>query len=91
MAVSIKFDKSKLTAMATKKIEIARSRRLSPGSTSIVIDELGGTSCVASICSRTPQTVSEWRRYGMPSAWVYFLREKYRNHPVMKSVEVRNF
>jgi hypothetical protein len=33
-----------------------------------IIDRLGGTLAVATLCQIKPPSVSEWRRYGIPPA-----------------------
>ena len=39
------------------------------------IDKLGGSSAVASICDGiTPQAVSQWRKNGIPRAWLRYLK-----------------
>lgn len=38
-----------------------------------IIDKLGGTCVVASICKVKPPSVSEWRRNGIPDARRQFL------------------
>lgn len=39
-----------------------------------VIDALGGTSAVASLCDVTDPAVSQWRHDGIPKARLMFLR-----------------
>jgi len=39
-----------------------------------IIDKLGGTAEVARICEVKPPSVSEWRRNGIPSARLQYLR-----------------
>lgn len=39
-----------------------------------IIDALGGTFAVANLCNVRPPSVSEWRRNGIPSARLQFLR-----------------
>lgn len=39
-----------------------------------LIDELGGTTCVARLCDVRPQAVSKWRRDGIPAARRMYLR-----------------
>ena len=75
----------------TAKRPPIRKRRLPPEVTSKIIDELGGTSFVATVCGRAPTTISEWRLRGMPSSWVLYLREKFRSHRAMRAPEVRDF
>lgn len=33
-----------------------------------IIDAMGGTSKVAALCKIKPPSVSDWRKYGIPSA-----------------------
>lgn len=40
----------------------------------LVIDGLGGTVTVASLCDVTPSAVSHWRKKGIPKYRVDFLR-----------------
>lgn len=40
----------------------------------IIIDALGGTAEVAKLCKVKPPSVSEWRRNGIPSYRIDFLR-----------------
>lgn len=39
-----------------------------------IIDRIGGTSKVATLCGRTKSAVSQWRRNGIPEGWEHFLR-----------------
>ena len=39
-----------------------------------IIDALGGTVTVATLCEVTPPSVSEWRKNGIPRARRLFLR-----------------
>lgn len=39
-----------------------------------IIDALGGTFAVAGLCNVRPPSVSEWRRNGIPSARLQFLK-----------------
>lgn len=43
-----------------------------------VIDALGGTAAVARIFGVRPPSVSDWKREGIPSARVMFLRVAHR-------------
>lgn len=73
--------------MNSKKTE----RRLDPGHSERIIEALGGTSDVARLCGITPQSVSEWKSSGIPRAWVFFFRERFRTLPVMKEKPVLDF
>lgn len=44
---------------------------------SAIIDALGGTTKVASICEVKPPSVSEWRKNGIPKSRVQYLRLLY--------------
>lgn len=74
-----------------KKKPRALHRRLDPAVSRMVIDELGGAREVSQICSRSLTAVSDWKREGIPSAWVFYLREKFKNMPVMNLREVSSF
>ena len=39
-----------------------------------IIDELGGTNAVAKLCETSPQAVSKWRKKGVPSARLMYLK-----------------
>lgn len=39
-----------------------------------VIEALGGTTRVAEMCGIRPQAVSQWKKNGIPRAWVRFLQ-----------------
>ncbi len=39
-----------------------------------IIDRLGGTSAVATMCEINPASVSEWRRKDIPKARLMYLR-----------------
>ena len=61
---------------------------LSPETSSKVIDALGGTGEVSRICGVTTAAVSQWRKKGMTRAFALYLRERFKNLPVMKIDEV---
>jgi hypothetical protein len=42
-----------------------------------IIDRLGGTVAVASICEVKPQAVSQWREKGIPKAREMYLRLRF--------------
>lgn len=65
--------------------------RLSPEASSKVIDALGGTGEVSRICGVTTSAVAQWRSKGMTRAFALYLRERFRNLPVMKSEEILSF
>jgi hypothetical protein len=50
------------------------SKNLDPILSGQVIDALGGTCTVASICEISPASVSGWRVNGMPAARAQFFR-----------------
>lgn len=40
-----------------------------------IIDALGGSTSVAAMCDGiSPQAVSQWRKNGIPRAWVRYLK-----------------
>ena len=68
-----------------------RTKPLNPKLSQEVIEALGGTTLVASVCSVSTPAVSQWKKTGIPSAQIRFLREKFKRVPVMKSEEIKNF
>lgn len=40
----------------------------------LIIDNLGGTNAVATMCDVKPPSVSEWRRLGIPKSRLMYLR-----------------
>ena len=42
--------------------------------TNTIIDRLGGTNSVATLCEVTAQAVSQWRTSGIPAARLMYLR-----------------
>lgn len=66
-------------------------RQLSPEVTDRVIAYLGGPAAVARLCRVSRAAVSQWKQNGMPEARIMFLREKFKDLPVMKSPEVAEF
>lgn len=40
----------------------------------LIIDKLGGTQAVATMCDVKPPSVSEWRRLGIPKSRLMYLR-----------------
>lgn len=68
-----------------------RPKRLPPEYSVRVIEALGGTSDVARICGIKPQSVSEWKSFGIPRSWMFFFRERYKTLPVMKEVAIIDF
>ena len=42
-----------------------------------IIDALGGTDKVATICEITPSAVSQWRNNGIPRPWLRYLNLLY--------------
>ncbi len=47
---------------------------------SALIDALGGTGELASLCQVTSPSISGWRKRGIPHAWLMFLRERFPQH-----------
>ena len=72
-------------------VESAQGKKLSPATSNAVIDALGGTAETGRICRCSMAAVSQWRTAGMPATRVLFLRERFKNLPVMKLEEVRSF
>ena len=69
-----------------------KRRRLRADLSRVLINDLGGTSQVARLCrGLAPSTVSEWKNYGIPQSWVLYLRERFRDLPIMKIDEIANF
>lgn len=64
-------------------------KRLSLEATSRLIDALGGTNAVSRMTDVSTAAVALWRKRGMPKARVAFLREAYKELPVMRLKEVR--
>lgn len=65
------------------------NKRLTPEVSSLVVDQLGGTSAVARVCEISTAAVAQWRKSGMPRYRFLFLREKYRTLPFMMRPEIR--
>ena len=68
--------------MDTKKAKVA------PGLSSQMIDALGGTTEVSRICGVTTAAVSQWRKKGISRAFALYLRERFKNLPIMKTDDV---
>lgn len=49
-----------------------------------IIQALGGTAAVASLCDVRPASVSGWLRSGMPEGRLLFLQKKFKRIPVIK-------
>lgn len=62
--------------------------KLSPEMSTKIIDALGGTTEVARLCGVSMPAVSQWRSQGMSRAFALFLRERFKNLPIMKTDEV---
>lgn len=56
-----------------------------------VIEYLGGSAAVSRYCGVNLAAVSQWKKNGIPRARLMYLREKFKDLPVMKSPEVINF
>jgi len=39
-----------------------------------LIDEMGGTGAVASLCDISSQAVSKWRKSGIPAPWLKYFQ-----------------
>lgn len=74
-----------------RKNEVRPPKRLSTDASNAVINDLGGTNAVATLCGIRPPSVSDWRESGIPRPWVLFLRERYKTLPVMKRAEILDF
>lgn len=64
-------------------------KRLSQEATSRVIDALGGTCAVSRMTDVSTAAVALWRKRGMPKARIAYLREVYKDLPIMRLKEVR--
>lgn len=67
------------------------AKRLPPDISVRVIDYLGGSAAVSRYCKVRLSAVSQWKQNGMPRARLMYLREKFKDLPVMKSPEVAGF
>ena len=65
-----------------------RSKPLSLELSKEVIADLDGTSEVALQCRVTSAAVSQWKKNGLPGPQIRFLRERFKNHPVMKNESI---
>lgn len=65
--------------------------RLSPATSSLVIDSLGGTTSVGRICEISSAAVAQWRREGIPRARLQYLRERFKDMKIMRTHEVVSF
>ena len=61
---------------------------LTPEVSSNVIDALGGTTEVSKLCGVSTAAVAQWRSKGMTRAFALYLRERFKNLPIMKTDEV---
>lgn len=66
-------------------------KRLSPELSKEVISALGGTTEVSRICVVQSAAVSQWKKNGIPRARLMFLRERFKNKPIMQKLEIRFF
>ena len=73
------------------EIEKLRAKRISKELSSRIIDELGGTSALAAFCCVRPQSVSDWRRVGIPRPWALYFRERFKTLPIMREAEILDF
>lgn len=74
-----------------KSDRILPPKRLPVKPSCAVIAALGGSAAVARQCGIRTASVSEWKVVGIPRPRILFLRERYRDLPVMKTAEVRDF
>lgn len=97
MRLDIAYNWRKVLLLLCKAIRMNQKKndlppkRLPVAASLEIIAALGGSAAVAQECGIRTASVSEWKTQGIPRAWALFLRESYRNLPVMKSTEVRNF
>ena len=54
-----------------------------------IIDSLGGTHAVCSYCRVSMPAVSQWRKRGIPYARIMYLRERFKDLPIMKREEIQ--
>ena len=73
------------------KMKYQRTKPLNAELSKEVIANLGGTSEVALQCKVSSAAVSQWKKNGIPCAQIRFLRERFKNLPVMKNESIRNF
>ena len=65
-----------------------KKNKLSPDLSSQIIDALGGTGEVSRLCGVSTSAVAQWRKNGMTRSFGLFLRERFKNLPIMKTDEV---
>lgn len=68
-----------------------KSKRLSPEMSARIVEALGGTVAVATLCGIEPPSVSEWKVKGITRPYLLFLRERFSTLPVMRTTEVVDF
>lgn len=73
-----------------KNTSRSKPPRLSVPASSTVIDALGGVTAVSKVCEISTAAVAQWRRYGIPKARLQYLRERFREMPIMHTKEVRS-
>ena len=66
-------------------------KRLNPELSREVINALGGTTEVSRLCVVQLAAVSQWKKNGIPRARLMFLRERFKNKPIMQKHEIRFF
>lgn len=63
----------------------ASDRRLDPARSRAIVDELGGTMAVARLFGIRSQSVSCWKRLGIPESRMQSIQLKYRGLPAVKA------
>ena len=56
-----------------------------------VIDGLGGNAAVSELCEVSSQAVSQWRTEGIPKPRLMFLRERFKDLPLMQEKPIKDF
>lgn len=56
-----------------------------------VVETLGGSAEVGRICGVSLSAVSQWKSNGIPRAQFLFLRERFKNLPIMKERTLLDF
>lgn len=66
-----------------------RKKPLSPELSKKLIEALGDSSFVADCCQVSIPAVSQWKKNGIPNAQLRFLRERFKDHQMMKNPEIK--
>ena len=69
----------------------AKKGRLSPQISNHIIDALGGTFEVSTLCGISPAAVSQWRNKGISRGYALYLRERFKTLPIMRTEIVANY